>query len=128
MVVASERAGIVFSLSGGNANDCPRGEKLIDKFNCLPEQIYMIMDKAYESRSMRCKVAEKSFIAVLPPKRTRKEKWNYDKELYKQRNKIEKFFLRIERFRRVFTRYDKLDVMFCNFIYFVMIIDSLLLM
>jgi transposase len=55
----------------------------------------------------------------------RKEKWDYDKELYKQRNKIERFFLRIKRFRRVFIRYDKLDVMFCSFIYFVMIIDSL---
>ncbi|MDR2436656.1 MAG: IS5/IS1182 family transposase, partial [Endomicrobium sp.] len=45
--------------------------------------------------------------------------------LYKQRNKIERFFLRIKRFHRVLTRYDKLDVMFCNFIYFVTIIDSL---
>ncbi|MDR2436820.1 MAG: IS5/IS1182 family transposase, partial [Endomicrobium sp.] len=61
----------------------------------------------------------------VPLKRTRKEKWDYDKELYKQRNKIERFFLRIKRFHRVLTTYDKLDVMFCNFIYFIMIIDSL---
>jgi transposase len=37
-------------------------------------------------------------------KRTRKEKWGYDKELYKERNKIERFFLGIKRFCGVFTR------------------------
>jgi transposase len=89
MVAASERVGIKFFLSGGNAHDCPEGKKLIDKFNCLPEQIYMLMDKEYESRSMRSKIAGKGLITVAPPKRTRKEKWDYDKELYKQRNKIE---------------------------------------
>jgi hypothetical protein len=46
MVGASERVGLVFSLSGGNAHDCREGKKLTDKFNCLPEQMYMLMDKA----------------------------------------------------------------------------------
>ena len=50
----------------------------------------------------------------------------YDKELYKKRNEIERFFLRLKRFRRVFTRYDKLDIMFSGFIYFAMIVDALL--
>jgi hypothetical protein len=62
MVAASERAGIVFCICGGNEHDCPEGKKLIYKLNCLPEQMYM--DKAYESRSMRFKVAEKGLIAV----------------------------------------------------------------
>jgi hypothetical protein len=34
--------------------------------------------------------------------------------------------LRLKRFRKVFTRYDKLDVMFCGFIYFAMIIDAMI--
>jgi transposase len=52
---------------------------------------------------MRCKVEQKGFIAVIHPIKTRKEKWDYDKELYKQRNKIERFFLCIKRFGRIFT-------------------------
>jgi transposase len=126
MIAASERAPIVFSLSGGNAHDSPEGEKLLDKFNKLSEQIYMIMDKAYEGENMRCKVAEKSLTPVVPPKETRKEKWEYDKERYKQRNKIERYFLRIKRFRRIFTRYDKTDVMYYNFIYFIIVIDTII--
>ena len=38
---------------------------------------------------------------------------------------VERFFRRIKRFRRVFTRYDKLDIVFAGFILFAMIFDSL---
>ncbi|MDY2984491.1 MAG: transposase, partial [Synergistes jonesii] len=51
--------------------------------------------------------------------------WEYDKERYKQRNEIERYFLRLKRFRKIFTRYDKLDVLFCGFIYFAMIVDAI---
>ena len=44
---------------------------------------------------------------------------------YKKRNEIERFFRRIKRFRRIFTRYDKLDVVYEGFILFAMVIDSL---
>ena len=38
---------------------------------------------------------------------------------------VERFFRRIKRFRRVFTRYDKLDIAFAGFSLFAMIFDSL---
>jgi len=60
-----------------------------------------------------------------PPKKNRKDPWEYDKERYKQRNEIERYFLRLKRFRRVFTRYDKLDLVFSGFILFAMIIDAI---
>ncbi|MBQ3638758.1 MAG: transposase, partial [Clostridia bacterium] len=41
------------------------------------------------------------------------------------RNEIERFFRRLKRFRRVFTRYDKLDIVFAGFILFAMIVDAL---
>ena len=44
--------------------------------------------------------------------------WRYDKQLYKQRNQIEHLFRRINHFRLIFTRYDKLDTVFLAFIYF----------
>jgi transposase len=46
----------------------------------------------------------------------RKRPWAYDKQLYRQRNRIEWLFRRLKAWRRVFTRYDKLDVMFAGFI------------
>ena len=47
------------------------------------------------------------------------------KSLYKSRNKVERLFRKIKRFRRIFTRYDKLDSIFLFFIYSAFIFDSL---
>ena len=69
---------------------------------------------------------ELGYIPVVPPKRNHKNPWNYDKELYKQRNQVERLFRRIKRFRRIFTRYDKLDVIFLSFVYFALVIDALM--
>ncbi|NTV71417.1 MAG: transposase [Azonexaceae bacterium] len=41
---------------------------------------------------------------------------SYDKHVYKSRNLIERFFARLKQFRRIATRYDKLDVRFEVFI------------
>lgn len=84
------------------------------------------MDRAYEGENVREAAMGKGFVPVVPPKKNRKNPWNYDEERYKQRNKIERYFLRLKRFRRIFTRYDKLDIIFCGFIYFVMICDAIL--
>jgi len=126
MVTATDRSVVAFTLSGGNAHDGPEGELLIEELHRLPEQVYLIMDRAYEGDKMRAKAMEKGFVPVVPPKKNRKEPWDYDKERYKQRNEIERYFLRLKRFRKIFTRYDKLDVVFSGFICFAMVCDALL--
>ena len=85
------------------------------------------MDRAYENDITQQHAIDLFYTPVVPPKSNRKKPWVYDKELYKQRNKIERLFRRIKRFRRVFTRYDKLDLMFINFIFFALIFNLLLL-
>ena len=84
------------------------------------------MDKAYEDNATRKVAKEQGFIPVVPPKSNRKEAWEYDKQIYKRRNEIERYILRIKRFRKVFTRYDKLDVVYIGVICFAMIVDGLL--
>ena len=41
-------------------------------------------------------------------------------------NQVKKLFRRIKRFRRIFTRYDKLDVIFLTFVYFALVVDALM--
>ncbi|MDR0676175.1 MAG: IS5/IS1182 family transposase, partial [Elusimicrobiota bacterium] len=53
-----------------------------------------------------------NYVPIVPPRATRKFPWKYDKELYKCRNVIERLF------RRICTRYDKLDVSYIGFVYF----------
>ena len=65
------------------------------------------------------------FHAVVPPKKNRKLPWLYDKQLYKQRNVIERYFLWLKCFGKVSNRYDKLDYIFISTISLDFIFDSL---
>jgi transposase len=125
MVTASDCSAVAFSLSPGNAHDGPEGRALLDIVERCPEQKFLLMDRAYEGDDTRAKVSEKGFSPVVPPKSNRTDPWQYDEEMYKQRNEIERYFLRLKRFRRIFTRYDKLDVIFAGFILFAMVVDAL---
>ena len=83
------------------------------------------MDRAYEDDKTIALAKAHGFHQVVPPKKNRKLPWLYDKQLYKQRNLIERFFLRLKRFRKVFTRYDKLDSIFISTISLAFIFDLL---
>ena len=126
MVAASDRDGVIFSLSAGNCGDGPEGRSLLRQLGPTDHPVYLLMDRAYEGDETRALAVELGYIPVVPPKRNRKDPWDYDKELYKQRNQVERLFRRIKRFRRIFTRYDKLDVIFLAFVYFALIVDALM--
>ena len=56
-------------------------------------------------------------IDVIPSKANRKIPKDFDAEIYKQRNKIERFFGRIKAsFRRIATRYEKTSRKFLSMI------------
>jgi len=74
------------------------------------------MDRAYEDDETRSLAVQQGYNPVVPPKKNRLEPWEYNKELYKRRNEVERLFRRIKGFRRVFTRYEKLDVMYLAFL------------
>ena len=125
MVTASDRAAVRFSLSGGQAHDAPEGITLLEGLCRDKRQKYLLMDRAYEGEMVRTAALKLGLQPVVPPKRNRRDPWEYDKQRYKRRNEIERFFLRLKRFRRIFTRYDKLDVIFSSFLFFVLMVDSL---
>jgi transposase len=56
-------------------------------------------------------------------KSNRIEPWEYDRALYKKRNEIERLFRRLKGFRRIFSRFEKLDVVFTAFLYFALIVS-----
>lgn len=56
------------------------------------------MDRAYEDDLTRALGKEQGFNVVVHPKKNRNSPWEYDKDLYKQRNEVERYFLRLKRF------------------------------
>ena len=53
------------------------------------------MDRAYSGKKMRELAAMLGYEPVVPPKKNFKEQWDYDKELYKRRNEIERLLVMI---------------------------------
>jgi transposase len=115
---------VSFSLSPGHAHDAPAGRELLA--NTELSARYVIMDRAYEGNETRQLVLDLGLTPVVPPKSSRLSPWEYDREMYKKRNEVERLFRRLKGFRRIFSRFDKLDVVFTFFIYFALIFDSLI--
>jgi transposase len=112
-----------FSFSPGHAGDAPEGRALLQQAKVTAT--YVIMDRAYEGDETRQLVRDLGCIPVEPPKSNRREPWEYDRQRYRQRNEVERLFRRLKGFRLIFTRFDKLDVVFIFFIYLALIADAL---
>ena len=82
----------------------------------------MIMDRSYEDDETRQLVLNLAMTPVVPPKANRLVKWDYDTTLYKCRNEVERLFRRLKGYRRIFSRFEKLDVMFRAFLNFALIV------
>ena len=125
MVAADARTAITFALSPGQAHDAPQGRKLLRKLGQAKWPIHLLMDRAYEGDETRQLALDLNFIPVVPPKSNRVNAWEYDHAMYKRRNEIERLFRRLKGFRRIFSRFEKLDVMFIAFIHFALIVEAL---
>ncbi len=123
MIAADERTAVSFSLSPGQAGEAPEGRKLLAATPLTAENV--TMDKACEGDETRGLVAEMGASPVVPPKSSRSEPWDFDKGIYRLRNEVERLFRVLKGFRRIFTRYDKLDVVFMSCIYFALVVDAL---
>jgi len=83
------------------------------------------MDRAYEGDETLALARELGYSPVVPPNPNRRAPWEYDRVLYRRRNEIERLFRRLKAYRRVFSRFDKLDVLFVGFIVLALIVEAL---
>ena len=72
----------------------------------------VLADRAYDANWLRAMVAEGGGWANIPPKRNQRDPVCFSRGLYRQRNLIERFFIKLKYYRRIATRYDKLSSSF----------------
>jgi transposase len=125
MVAADARTAIAFALSPGQAHDAPEGRTLLQRVGRMPRPIHLLMDRAYEGDATRQLAVDLGYVPVVPPKQNRLTPWEYDRALYTRRHERERLFRRLKGFRRIFSRFEKLDVMFVAFINFALIVEGL---
>ena len=99
-------------LTAGQDADITQAHALIDGI----DSDLVIADKGYDANHFVEAIEAKGAQAVIPPRSNRLNPREYDKEQYKDRNLVERFFNRIKQFRRVATRYEKLDRNFMGMI------------
>ena len=115
---------VAFLLSPANDHDSTRAIELMKKTDITGSNF--LGDKAYGTKEIIAYIKEHGATVVIPPKSNAKEPWEIDYCLYKERHLIECFFQKIKWFRRVATRYDKLDKSFLAFVYMAAVMIWLL--
>ena len=76
------------------------------------ESFIILADKGYDVNWLRDKLNN----PIIPGRSNRRIKIKYNKELYKKRNIVERFFMWIKRYRRINTRYEHTAISFIEMI------------
>jgi len=87
----------------GTTADCTQAKSLIEGIDAE----HLLADRGYDSNAIVTQAVERGMRVVIPPKRNRKVKREYDKNLYKVRHRVENAFLHLKRWRGIATRYAK---------------------
>ena len=99
-------------LTGGQVADITQGPALVNSIKTDA----VVADKGYDSDAFVATITQTGAEAVIPPRNNRCAPREFDRERYKARNLVERFFNRLKQFRRLATRYDKLANRFNAFL------------
>ncbi len=116
-----------FLVTAGQVNDCTQAAALLGDRKAN----WVLADKGYDSQAILDHIETMGAVAVVPSKSNRKLQRSHDKELYRQRNRIERCFSRLKHFRRFATRYEKLKTNFkalvalaCSWLHLQLYVDT----
>jgi len=114
-----ENCAVALHLTSGEAHDGRQFESLYESLD--PDNVLeaAALDKGYDADRIRERLALDGIQAVIPPMSTRSQKPPCDKQRYRGRNRIERFFNKMKNFRRIATRYDKLRQTFLAAVHLV---------
>ena len=107
-LVPSAASAVALHLTPGQAHDGRQFEALSESLD--PDNVleFAALDKGYDADRIRERLAGDGIEPAIPPLSSRCPKPPCDKERYRTRNRIERFFNKLKPFRRLATRYDKL--------------------
>ena len=105
---------LTFILTGGEVFDSKVAVDLLKTVDLTDKTV--LADRAYGASDIREHICKKTALSCIPDKINSQIKHSFDKEVYKQRNIVERFFNKIKNNRHLAMRFDKLDTCFENFV------------
>ena len=103
-----------FTLTPGAQHDITQAQTLLSGYRSE----YVIADKGYDAQHFIEYLAGEGMVAVVPARANRKAPRDYDTHLYKERHVVECCIGKIKRYRRIFSRFDKLASRYLGFLQF----------
>jgi transposase len=79
----------------------------------------LIVGRGFDSGPLVESVTALGIGAVIPPKKNRLVRREYDRHLYRERHLVECFIGKIKQYGRVFSRFEKLSKNYLGFLSFV---------
>jgi transposase len=70
----------------------------------------LVADKGYSYPSIRAELRRRGIAAVIPTRSDQRRRPSFDRQAYRERNRVERSVNRLKQLRRVATRYEKLAV------------------
>jgi transposase len=95
---------LAITLSPGQASDKAAVAKLLAAH---PAPGDVVADRGYDARAILELIAAHGGRGHIPTQRDRKVQRSVDPMIYRQRNRVERFFNKIKHFRKIATRYEK---------------------
>ena len=108
--------------TAGHRGDCPQAAALIAALSGVS---HVIADAAYDAGHLRTRIEDLGAAAQIRANPSRAIKPPLDPDLYAERHKIENFFQRLKRFRRIALRCEKTLSGFMGFVFLVSALDWL---
>jgi transposase len=105
-------------LSEGQEHDIKQAPDLLRDVR----KAYVVADKAYDSDALRKQLRSQRCRPVIHSQKGRKVKRRPNKALYRTRHRVENFFQRAKRYRRIATRYEKLAKNFLSMVCFAAVL------
>jgi transposase len=95
-----------FILTEGQPSEYDQADALIEGF---PAD-FVLADKGYDSDKFVDKIIACGATPVIPPRKNSIDQRDYNKEIYKERNHVERLFQKLKHYRRIATRYERLAI------------------
>ncbi len=89
-----------FTLAAGQIDDVNAVDELLADAGADA----FIADKAYDADGLIDTLKARNIQPVIPPRRNRKVQRFYDRQMYKERNLVERFLNKLKQFRGIATR------------------------
>ena len=121
VVVEGRGRPVAVALAAGQRHDLRAVEPLLPHLRGYR----VVADKAFDTPSFRARLRRQKTRTCIPPRRARRNPCTFHRGYYRQRHKVENFFCRMKRHRRLSTRYEKLAATFLGFVHLAAALDWL---